>query len=249
MATLTLLSAATATNSPPSSHATGTIVAVAVANLVDTETFVVSDGVSSKTFEFDVNGTGVTAGRVQVNVSTDTTSAHVRDRIITAINSQTGWNIRAFIAAAATVGLKNTVPGSAGNVTITEAVADAGFTVSGMTGGANNVGVDLRGTFSNHDRAELVVGSVAGYGTMDVTIRLWCYTSALGMWIPIGVGADATKGTINNLTAMGETSANLIAHGETVSGLSAYERAYAEVVAISGTSTAVSAYLIPHGDM
>lgn len=254
MAKLVLLTAATATNSAPQSHAKGTITTVAVANLVDTEIVTISDGQVAKVFEFDVNGTGVTAGRVQVNVSTDTTAAHVRDRFITAINATTSgaWTITAAIGAADGIALKNTTPGTAGNVTITEGVADAGFAVTGMTGGADNVGVSLTGGGATPaprpDAGIIFVTSVAGFGTMTAGAtapRLWGYSSSAKEWFPCGTGADATKGCLNFGTALGETSANLVTHSERVQGLSAFERLYLEITATpGGTSTAISAWLV-----
>lgn len=60
---------------------------VTKANLVDGETITIGVGGAGglKVYEFDVAGNGVTAGRVQVNVSADTTAAQVAARLRTAI--------------------------------------------------------------------------------------------------------------------------------------------------------------------
>lgn len=93
------------------------------------------------------------------------------------------------------------------------------------------------------DAAVLLVRSTAGSGTMTVTIRMWGYASAV--WFPLGTGADATKGTINDGVALGETSADLIRHMEIMQGLSGLERIYAEITAIGGTATAITVELLP----
>ena len=99
--------------------------------------------------------------------------------------------------------------------------------------------------------ATALVRSTAGSGTMSVTIKLWVYwdgsadgsTDAVG-WYPLGTNSTAAdKGKLNEQSAIGETSADLIAHAERVVGLNAFTRAYAEVTAIAGTATAISVWL------
>lgn len=120
----------------PGRTARGTIDVVAQANLVDGETFVLDDGTNpAVTFEYDVAGDGVGGGNVQINVSGDTTADEVRDTTITAINGAGSLNISAANGGAGRVRVYNDNVGTAGNQTITESVADAGFTVSGMSGG------------------------------------------------------------------------------------------------------------------
>ena len=239
-----LLSAVTAANGPPL-MANGSITTVAKANLVDGETFTLIDPAATYVFEFDVNGTGVTAGRVQVNVSTDTTAADVRDRIITAINAS-GIQIRGFEAGAATVGLISTVPGTGSNTTSAETVVDAGFAITDMAGGIN--GHALSNTTATRstrgDRALLLVKSTAGSDAMSVTIRRWGYSAITQNWHPLGTGTASGKGLINDGNAIGESSTDNIAHTEILEGLSCLDQIYAEVTAIAGTSTAVSMWLL-----
>ena len=238
-----LLSGVTATNGA-GSMARGSITTVAVANLVDTETFTLDDGLTPKVFEIDKAGDGVTAGRVQVNVSTDTTAGDVRDRIITAINAS-GLTMTASIGGAAVVALINTVVGTAGNTTSAETVADAGFVVTNMTGAV--AGVVLRSAVAGveiGDSADLVVASTAGSGTMSAAVRLWGYSAVAHDWFPLGVGVDTLKGTINGGVTLQETGGDAIAHVENIEGLENIERIHAEITSIGGTATAITVMMV-----
>lgn len=116
--------------------ATGTIVCVAKASLVDTEIVTIGDGISpAKVYEFDVAGDGVTAGRVQVNVSTDTTATQVADRLKTAIEAN--QPLLSVVNTTGSLALTHKIAGTFANITITEGVANGSFTVSGMSGGVN----------------------------------------------------------------------------------------------------------------
>jgi len=119
--------------------ATGSIVAVAKASLIDGETFTLDDGTNPATvFEFDVDGGGVGVGNVAVDVSAITTAAQVKTAIINAINGVgAGLAITASSGGTATVALVNDVLGPSGNEAITETVANSGFIVSGMSGGSD----------------------------------------------------------------------------------------------------------------
>ncbi len=116
--------------------ATGQIVCATKANLVDTETLTIGDGVNPPVvYEFDVAGDGVTAGRVQVNVSTDTTATEVAARLETAIEAnQPLLNV---VNTTGTLAITQKLAGTFANITITDTVAHASFTVSGMSGGVN----------------------------------------------------------------------------------------------------------------
>ncbi len=87
------------------------------------------------------------------------------------------------------------------------------------------------------------VKSTAGSGAMDVTIRLWGYLAGPDAWFPLGAGVDGTKGTINAGSAMGETGANSIAHCEPLYLAGHFDRLYAQVTGINGTSTAVDVWV------
>lgn len=95
------------------------------------------------------------------------------------------------------------------------------------------------------DQVTLVVESTAGSGTMTVTCRLWGYLPFnSGKWVPLGTGADTTKGTINDGSAIGETIADGIRHAEPVNLAGHFSRLYLEVTAIGGTSTSVTAWIV-----
>ena len=118
--------------------------------------------------------------------------------------------------------------------------ATAGFPMrQGMDG--QLVGSGFR---DDTDEFMFIVRSTAGSGTMTVTLRLWGYQGDAGVWVPLGTGTDALKGTLNEQAALGETEANTIGHAELVMGLRHFDRVYLEVSAIGGTATAISAWLI-----
>lgn len=117
-------------------RATGTITCVAKASMADTDYMTIGDGFTpAKVYEFDTAGDGVTGGRIQVNISSDTTAAQVAARLRTAIlANQPGLNV--VDNADGTLTVTHGWIGSQGNQTMTENVANAGFTVVGLTGGA-----------------------------------------------------------------------------------------------------------------
>lgn len=84
------------------------------------------------------------------------------------------------------------------------------------------------------------VYSTAGSATMTVTIKLWGYSITSARWVPLGTGADTGKGIINAGAAIGENASDVIQHSEVITNLFNFDRIYAEVFAIGGTSTAVN---------
>jgi len=114
--------------------------------ILDGETVTISDGTTSKTFEFDTFG-GVTAGNVQVDLSTVSTADEVRDALIAAINGVGSYTVESVADGSAKVHLWNETKGTAGNQAITETVANAGFTVAGMSGGKAG-GRDFTGSWN-----------------------------------------------------------------------------------------------------
>lgn len=120
-----------------SAQATGTITTDAPGNLADNQTFTLVDGVSPDlVFEFNVSGTAtITPGYVEVDISAAVGADGVRDTIITVINSVKSLNtIQASDGGAATVDLKNVVPGTASNTTQSTTGGGA-FAITDMTGG------------------------------------------------------------------------------------------------------------------
>lgn len=119
-------------------YATGTIVCVAKASLVDGETVTLDDGPHTVVFEFDVAGDGVTGGRTAVDVSTDTSAIDVAARLHAAINGVVaGLTITSTDPGTGTLNLANDVAGTAGNVATADTVTDAGFSTTGMSGADN----------------------------------------------------------------------------------------------------------------
>ena len=110
----------------------------------------------------------------------------------------------------------------------------------------SSAGLDLStygGAFAKIELAELEVYSTAGSDTMTVTLRLWGYDATADVWFPVGTGADATKGVLNNGAAIGETGSNTIRHTEPLYDLHVYSRLYLEITAIGGTATSITANL------
>lgn len=119
------------------------ITCVAKANLVDGETVTIGDGIhASVVFEFDVNGTGVTAGRVQVNVSAATDAASVAVILAAAINAENAAG-RLFVTADVTDanGTIDLTHEFEGNFTtsVTDTVVDGGFATQNLAGGVDPV--------------------------------------------------------------------------------------------------------------
>lgn len=116
--------------------AAGTITCVAGSLISDAETVTLTDADSlAKVFEFDKTG-AATVGRVSVPIQDDFTAAVVAQTLATAINLQAALKITAS-ASGAVVTVTQDKTGAAGNVAITETVANAGFIAAGFTGGAN----------------------------------------------------------------------------------------------------------------
>ncbi len=80
---------------------------------------------------------GTMHGRKQVNVSSDTTAAHVAARLRTAILAVMPA-LSVTDNSDGTLTLAHLWPGAGGNVTITENVTHASFTVAGMSAGADS---------------------------------------------------------------------------------------------------------------
>jgi hypothetical protein len=129
--------------------ATGSITTIAKASFLDNETFTLDDGLRAVVFAFHKTGAYVpVTGEVEVDIQTDVTSDDVRDRIITAINGVAGFNITASNGGVATVDLVNDLGGTGGNNTISDTVANAGFTHTGMSGGTLSTCIEIAANVS-----------------------------------------------------------------------------------------------------
>jgi phage tail sheath gpL-like len=117
--------------------ATGTITCTTKANYVDTDYMTIGDGIQAlKLYEFDTAGDGVTGGRVQVDISGATTAADVAAILKTAIEANQP-SIGVVDAGSGVLDLTHKIAGTFANVTITENVANAAHTVTGMSGGVD----------------------------------------------------------------------------------------------------------------
>ena len=103
----------------------GTINCIAQASMADTDYITINDGTTSVLYEFDTAGDGVTGGRVQVDISGATSAADVAAVLKTAIEANQSY-ITVTDAGSGVLTLASTSK----NITITENVTDAGFTVS-----------------------------------------------------------------------------------------------------------------------
>lgn len=123
----------------PGEGAEGTINTIAGSQLVDGETFILDDGANpAVTFEFDSDSSVTQSNTLRaVNFTQFDTATQIRDAIIAAIIAAPvlAMTARATDSAQLRVINTNEATGADGNNTITETVADAGFTVSGMSGG------------------------------------------------------------------------------------------------------------------
>lgn len=119
-------------------QAIGSITCVDPSLISDGETFILDDGVNPPTtFEFNKTG-GVAGGNVAVDITTAADADDVRDAIISAVGVAPSLAISATNGGTATVFLQNDTLGTAGNNPIISGVADPGFIVVGMSGGANS---------------------------------------------------------------------------------------------------------------
>lgn len=134
---------------------------------------------------------------------------------------------------------------SSGEVKVVEILASATATNSAPSANAG-VAVNALSIYGVPPaKGALVIASTAGSGTMTATFRLWGKLPvASGIWVPLGPGTGAAKGTLNTGSAVDETGADLLRHSEMVENLGMFERLYVEITAIGGTATAVTAWMV-----
>ncbi len=164
--------------------ATGTITTVPAADLLDNETFSITDAPNpALVFAFNVTGAGYVAvpGEVEVDVTAALTADDVRDAVISAINGATHpatFRVTAADGGAATVDVENVAAGTAGNVAITDTVADAGFTHTGMAGGTDANALTVAEALTNATDVLDLLGYDDG-GTAAGSITLAAINGAL----------------------------------------------------------------------
>lgn len=248
---LRLLNGATATNGvPANTAATGSIPATAGSAITDGTSFVLGDGINPAVqFVFSTTAITESATKKRLAYTAGDTAATVQGTIITAVNAiTTGLRITASDGGSDIVTLTNDFGGTHGNITIGN---NTGIAITGMTGGVD-AGFPLNGHVEGQpyrwylqDAGVVLVKSTAGSAVMTVTVRLWVYSELTHAWHPLGVnGTTITlRGVLNDGTAVTEDPSDVLTHTEPVQYLSGFERIYAEVTAIGGTSTAVDCYL------
>lgn len=120
------------------SSPTGSITFVdASVGYIDTQNFVISDGFTSITFEFD-NDSSFTGGNFPISFTGTEAADDFKNALITLINNANAAKITTLSASDGGVGVvnvRNDLPGSGGNIPITTTVTTTGFAVSGMSGG------------------------------------------------------------------------------------------------------------------
>lgn len=127
----------------PGAYARALIVTIPKADFVDGETLTLNSigptgFLVTLTFEFDPAGDGVAGGNVAVDISGDVTAAQVATKLAGVINAQEALgniNVRADTPITGAVWIRQTFPGTGGNLPIVETVADTDFLVNGMAAG------------------------------------------------------------------------------------------------------------------
>jgi hypothetical protein len=132
-----------------------------------------------------------------------------------------------------------TVAGQSFAVECLASVTAANGIPSGAAAGIDTNLLRIKGQMP--DKIRMGVKSTAGSGTMTVTLRAWGYAGAI--WFRLK-DLNASSAAPHTPVAIAETSADAIQYTEEVSGISGCSRIFLEVVAIAGTSTAVTGYAI-----
>ncbi len=116
-------------------------------------------------------------------------------------------------------------------------------------GGADGVDLDaIQNQLGTRPaRGSLVINGGCSAGALSGLFRLWLWypeAGNQGEWFPAGIGADATKGTVNGGNAIGETVPNGIRHAEPVTDITHATRAYLQLTAGAGTGRWYSAWVV-----
>lgn len=237
-------------------QATGEINVVARLSLADGDYFTLDDGVNAPAvFEFD-DDSSVAPGAVAIDLTLLTTAGSVRDAVISAINGAAGLDITASSGGAAKVTLTQDFagadhPGSA----VTENVTDAGFTVSGMSGGTDgasaqtftlNDGVNAAKVFEFDTDGSVGAGRVAVDLSGDVILTAADVAAAVvaainGVTTGLRITAtDNGDGTVSLIDDFGGSAGNhaitetVTDAGFVVSGMSAGTDIYSKYVNVEG---------------
>ncbi len=200
--------------------ATGLITCATNANMADTDFITIGDGMNPAVlYEYDKSANGVTAGRVNWAAGA-TSAADVAATLKTAIDAnQPGITVTDNLDG--TLTLTHKWPGLGGNVTITEAVTHASFTVAGMSGGLAEVATGLTSTTTY--KFETVGGTVrfdkieifnptgfAAHGSAYWTLALKAGTKTLGTWSTLSSAEGTITADVAALMTLAATDTNRI---------------------------------------
>lgn len=135
--------------------------------VLDTETFVLDDGVNpAVTFEFDDDSSVSETNTLRaVDITTAADDDDVRDAIITAVTGAPALLMTATNGGAGIVTLTHDHEGTIGNQAITETVVSANFAVTGMASGAGG-DVEVLGSGELPTQTTAAVGVVTTLGTV-----------------------------------------------------------------------------------
>ena len=124
------------------------------------------------------------------------------------------------------------------NLLVLEVATGTNAPPSGASAGVPTNGSDWAEFFGGQWEARsvsLLVYSSAGSATMTCQIRMWGYDSVSARWYPLAYVAGGAT--------IAELSDDSIRHAEKFDDLFDWDRIYAEVTAIGGTSTAINVAL------
>jgi len=153
--------------------ATGSLAVIKANDFDEDDTFTLNDGVNPAiVFEFTKDATLTNMSHVPVVMMANQNAATVKATVIGAINSPAGRPllITASAGSGALVNLVHDFKTTAGNVAISEAVTDADFGVTGMSGGTGGNCASGQACNSNDD----CVPTAASGGTVGSCVMNAC---------------------------------------------------------------------------
>ncbi len=238
-----------ANGKPTNTAATGSIPSTAGSTITTGTSFVLDDGINPAVQFIWDSGSAVTETQTKRKLAftTGDNAATIQTTLIAAINNAAivgTFKITATDGGSNITTLTNNFAGAHGNVAVANNSISA---ITGMSGGID-VGLPLNGSvpgtsqhWNLHDAGIILVNSTAGSGTMDVTVRIWCYSYLNFTWHPMG-SDDTTvtnRGMLNDKFKIEEDIADKLAHTEPIIYLSGFDRIYAQIVAVNNATVDV----------
>lgn len=123
----------------------------------------------------------------------------------------------------------------------------AGQLTANLPPSGGSAGVDLSKIRDqvSPGHGDIVIEGTSSGGTGSITVRAWLYFAAVGGWAPAGVGADGTKGYINNGSPIGETQSAILQHAEPTLWIGDASRLYLEVISPAHLATLDAWLIVP----